>query len=818
MSVAAAQTPLDGAAVSAWPAQTPPRSCSGVMVPFTSASASPAPELAVLGSLEAGFTGSHRHAYPAPSPPDQSCSSHSGTAPNWSERRSCEVTPAFAAGLHCPLPCRPGAANAGFARPPELRAGSSGTSSTRSSVSGDPASSSIGEPSRPQTMDGGASAASEPVLGPASRHPPDVGIPGVHPGHAVHPSASAVSFAALAHRKGPHAAGWGPGPVAAAALGPHTHGHACTSPGGAAAERQRGVGGGGAASAAGSSRRPAYGVKPSQITSQIIGPKRNRAATLIQASWRGFRIRRLYLTLIVARRRQLEGERSRYQFPPIPALPDVSSFSLHGRPTAIHGVQRRVWFDMSHPAAWTSHLTPGARPPLTSAAAAAASSAAAASASTSASASAAVSTAPSGTCVSPSSSSARSTSSSGSASGSVEVAPAPVPPAAASAAGVAAEAASAAGAAAGAAAGRPPRAPCSSHGGPSSSHIAATGPSTSTGGTAAVACGCATPRPGATAAGSGPVSAPALVCLPGPSASAAGPGASGVPPLCRPPPFRREALRITVPPRPQADVPMSEVERILAGGFWKDDEEEAAQVAAARSEAGDGGAGCADGDVGLSLYMQAQMRQEEREAEEALQMLCYEPSDLLGKLGSLRERTLTKLGSLGRQLGEAGRHLGEAFRSVVQGGPRDASLPLHHPAPFGSLPYRSHHHYAPDLHQPLLPHRHSQPANPPRPAFPQHPYLLLRRDGAPASAATATPPLPMPMPLYRPPSRPPSRAPSGSSTAGSEWALHVPLLHTVDSEGREATCVPPGAVSVPIEVNRQRYRSRSHVTRMSWEG
>lgn len=52
------------------------------------------------------------------------------------------------------------------------------------------------------------------------------------------------------------------------------------------------------------------------------------------------------------------------------------------------------------------------------------------------------------------------------------------------------------------------------------------------------------------------------------------------------------------------------MERILAGGFWRDGG--GALSSAAASEAGS--------DQGLSMYMQARMRQEEREAEEALQV------------------------------------------------------------------------------------------------------------------------------------------------------------------------------------------------------
>ncbi len=55
---------------------------------------------------------------------------------------------------------------------------------------------------------------------------------------------------------------------------------------------------------------------------------------------------------------------------------------------------------------------------------------------------------------------------------------------------------------------------------------------------------------------------------------------------------------------------MSEVERILAGGFWKDEPPPDA----------DAGAGAGGGSEPLSLYMRAKMRQEEREAEEALQV------------------------------------------------------------------------------------------------------------------------------------------------------------------------------------------------------
>ncbi|KXZ44289.1 hypothetical protein GPECTOR_70g520 [Gonium pectorale] len=223
------------------------------------------------------------------------------------------------------------------------------------------------------------------------------------------------------------------------------------------------------------SRRPAFGVRPSQITSQISAVQRHRAATLIQAAWRGFRVRRLYLRLIVWRLRPPPQElptghvyRGAWQLPPIPDLPAVSLFSQLGRPSHFHARARRVYFGME----------------------------------------------------------------------------------------------------------RPPR-----------------------------------------------------------SASAPGSRVPGPP------------LRLTVPRRAEADVPMSEVERILAGGFWRDEPPPPA-------EAGPGGRERRSaGEEGLSMYMRAKMKQEEREAEEALQMLAYEPHDLKHVLGSLKERTLERLGSLGRSIG-----------------------------------------------------------------------------------------------------------------------------------------------------------------------
>jgi hypothetical protein len=87
-------------------------------------------------------------------------------------------------------------------------------------------------------------------------------------------------------------------------------------------------------------------------------------------------------------------------------------------------------------------------------------------------------------------------------------------------------------------------------------------------------------------------------------------------------------LRLVVPPRAEADVPMSEVERILAGGFWRVEEPVAAAGAPSRAGGGGrtghrgGGGGFADeAEEGLSMYMRAKMRQEEREAEEALQVI-----------------------------------------------------------------------------------------------------------------------------------------------------------------------------------------------------
>ncbi|KAG2442360.1 hypothetical protein HXX76_002446 [Chlamydomonas incerta] len=473
---------------------------------------------------------------------------------------------------------------------------------------------------------------------------------------------------------------------------------------------------------AGATRRGgAAGAKASQITNQFSGAQRHKAAAVIQAAWRGFRIRRLYLRLIVWRLRELQAStsgggaagtasaapaggrkkaymvfaRRRFLPPAAPELPDVSNFTACGRPSRLIGLQRREWFVMGEPPRAAAAATAGAA-----------------------------------------------------------AAPAPPPP-----------------------------------------------------------------------------------------------------------------LRVRVPRRAEVDVMMSEVERILAGGFWRDGG--CALSSAAASEAGS--------DQGLSMYMQARMRQEEREAEEALQMLSFEaPHDFLHKLGSLKERTLGKLGSLGRSLGGAllmaagsagfgagrGHGHGHELGADVEAGAAEGggggglngwgaglarSLPrvLHaaaaaasrHTHMFGSLPHHPHTHA--HTHTPL--HRPSQVPLVPQPGLlqlhpsPLHQPLLLGYGasagvgvgagvGAGASFGVAG-------------SSVGSSvgssigggwlaglgsiaAAAGSTSLGGgqlgemeSWELRMPLLAMVEAQGKAHPEVQLTGAPPPLAINRQRYRERCHVSR-----
>lgn len=100
------------------------------------------------------------------------------------------------------------------------------------------------------------------------------------------------------------------------------------------------------------------------------------------------------------------------------------------------------------------------------------------------------------------------------------------------------------------------------------------------------------------------------------------------------PPDPHVALRLTVPPRVEADVPMREVERILAGGFWRVDGPRVGDA-----DSGVEGARDASGEVedGLSMYMRSKMRQEEREAEEALEVrVCIRTRRFVSQVLTLR--------------------------------------------------------------------------------------------------------------------------------------------------------------------------------------
>ncbi|KAG2433480.1 hypothetical protein HYH02_012598 [Chlamydomonas schloesseri] len=534
-----------------------------------------------------------------------------------------------------------------------------------------------------------------------------------------------------------------------------------------------GGGGGGrtqtvvAGSGAGTTRRGTVGgnAKTSQITHQFSSAQRRRAAVVIQAAWRGFRIRRLYLRLIVWRLRDLQAAaavaaaaasgissgvepaanegaggaagsssssstaaatttaasvrrrgylvfaRRRFLAPVPPELPELSNFTNCGRPPRLIGLQRRVWFQMGEP--------PRAAAPAAAAAAAAARAA----------------VAPGGTAA---------------------AGPAPKPP----------------------------------------------------------------------------------------------------------------ALRVRVPRRAEVDVMMSEVERILAGGFWRDG-------GCALSSAAPSEAGSEAGQQGLSMYMQARLRQEEREAEEALQMLSFEPApDLLHKLGSLKERTLGRLGSLGRSLGGA---LLAGFGAARQGhghaqghGPEGAgldaeagggaggvglvglarSLPrVFHAAAaaaasrgthmFGSLPHHTHHTqlqrptYLPLVPQPGLLHLHPSPLHQPLLAgygtsgvgasggaglgvagssvgssFSSVGGGWLAGLGSIAAAAGSV-----------------ANTAAGGPLADLEsaaWDLRMPLLSALDGQGnaqqqqqQQLMETQLSAAPVPLAINRQRYRDRCHVSRRS---
>ncbi|GIL86977.1 hypothetical protein Vretifemale_15168 [Volvox reticuliferus] len=431
---------------------------------------------------------------------------------------------------------------------------------------------------------------------------------------------------------------------------------------------------GGGAAAATTSRRPAYLVKPSAMTSQFSAAQRSWAATRIQAAWRGFRIRRLYLRLIVWRLRpppQAQQEDTYCgirEFPSIPDLPEVSLFTKYGRPSRFRSVKRRVWFDLEGPF-WAT----------------------------------------------------------------------------------------------------------------------------------------AAPR-------SSPYNCQCFQNFAQQqeqeqqqekqqhqqNQDQLGQSAAVLPPATpearRPRP--RVPLRLVVPPRAEADVPMSEVERILAGGFWRLDDQRASGApggAGGTSNEGEGSAG--EGEEGLSLYMRAKMRQEEREAEDALQMLSYEPHDLLRKLGSLKERTLERLGSLGRTIGEtlsSGLLLGSRGHGQ---GHDDAQ--------------RAHGQQQSQEHGLWHWHWHWHTTNQDQGGAGVQARSLPRagRWGACGGVSGRSK-------LY---CNGGYGLLSGGGGGGDlEWNLRLPLLTVVGPDGHSHTEVPPGAVAIPIAINWQRYRSRSHVTRMSF--
>lgn len=106
----------------------------------------------------------------------------------------------------------------------------------------------------------------------------------------------------------------------------------------------------------------------------------------------------------------------------------------------------------------------------------------------------------------------------------------------------------------------------------------------------------------------------------------------------------RRGLTLRVP-HAEADVAMSEVERILKGGFWKHDEPRQEQ----------------ESDQGLSMFMREQMKAQERECEQALEMLSYEPSEPVLVPGELKQT----LGSVAGSLGRMGQSLSRSLTKTV---------------------------------------------------------------------------------------------------------------------------------------------------------
>ncbi|GIL42574.1 hypothetical protein Vafri_538 [Volvox africanus] len=425
---------------------------------------------------------------------------------------------------------------------------------------------------------------------------------------------------------------------------------------------------GGGAGAATPSRRSAHQVKPSAMTSQICAAQRTLAATRIQAVWRGFRIRRLYLRLIVWRLRPPPHQNDTYwgvrEFPPIPDLPEVSLFTQYGRPSQFRTVKRRVWFELEGPFWGTA--APDSLP--------------------------------------------YGSQSFGQQQEQQQQ--------------------------------QQQKQKQLQQKEQQQQNLEQLAQSEVVG---------------------------SVAVLP-----------PTTPEARRPRP--RVPLRLAVPPRAEADVPMSEVERILAGGFWRVDSQGVSGAAAGAAENSRSG----EGEEGLSLYMRAKMRQEEREAEDALQMLSYEPHDLIRKLGSLKERTLERLGSLGRTIGET-------LSSGLLLGSRGHG---HEQRAYGQQQSQEHG----------LWHWHWHTASQGQGGSGVHARSLPRagRWGISGGAGGRSK-------LY-------CDGGNGllAGSGGPEWSLRLPLLTVVGADGHSHTQVPPGAVAIPIAINWHRYRNRSHVTRMSF--
>lgn len=274
---------------------------------------------------------------------------------------------------------------------------------------------------------------------------------------------------------------------------------------------------------------------------------------------------------------------------------------------------------------------------------------------------------------------------------------------------------------------------------------AAAGPSTSSAAaTAASATAAAEMTPAAAAAvvpGPAPTAAAAAVAAP-PALAAC--SLQGTAP--------RSPLRVRIP-HTQPDVAMSEVERIIDGGFWRDE-----PAAAPPSE-------------GLSMFMQQKMRQEEREAEEALEMLAYDPrgSDLAHHLGALQALTRSIVSTAGSTLTHTMDTIGSSLsRSLARGGGGLSSM--------GMPTWRATASGSGSSAQERArgrPPRHHQASS------------SLPRGGGGGGPLAAT-------------------------THSGE--LRVPLLHIVDADSH-TTVLPQQPI--PIAINPARLRSRSTVARMS---